>query len=275
MSDETLPEMMLPTEDFVPVFDGIPKDFGMIVFGVPKIGKTFLGASFPNSLLLECEPGGAKYIRSRKLDISGLAQLRQAYELIKNNPGYCETIVIDSLDAVAQWIEEEICAEMGLRTILDSKKGEKHGSQWGEYSLRIMGFLAAWRSLGKRVIFLAHTKRAEMNGDGLVINPKTINLYGQSASRVVSIIDNIGHMYAVDNGGKVSRVLSFSPGVAVEAGSRHPALSGKVINLPEGNPYPAFEALFQPKKDEPAVALTNGNQDTKAAKKELAAAGRK
>lgn len=257
-------EITLPTEDFVPEIGGIPKDFSMIVFGPPKVGKTTFGASWPKSLLLECESGGAKYVKSRKMDLSSLGELRKVWNLLKTDTAY-ENVVLDSLDRVAQWIEDEICAEMGLKNIMDAKKGERHGAQWGEYVQRVLMFLEGWKSLGKRLILLAHTKKAETDGQGLVISPKTINLYGQTASRVMAIVENIGHLYAVEGeGGNIQRILSFRAGTHVEAGSRHPLLTDRQIVLPRDGGYQAFAALFDVEQ--------NGAKESKKAKKELAEA---
>ena len=257
-------ETTLPTEDFIPEIGGVPMDFNMVLFGPPKSGKTTFGASWPRSILLECEAGGAKYIKCRKIDINSLVQLREVFGLLKDNNEY-ETIVIDSLDRVAQWIEDEICQELDLKNIMDAKKGERHGAQWGFYAQRVLGFLEAWKSLGKRNIFLAHTKKAETDGNGMVISPKTINLYGQAANRVLAIVDNIGYLYAVENEkGEIIRYLSFRAGLQVEAGSRHPALTDKKIELPKVGSYEAFAALFN--------VPENGAVDTKKAKKQLALA---
>lgn len=240
--------MKLPTEFHKPDTLGIPKDFTMIVFGPPKVGKTTFGASWPNSLLVECEPRGADYVECRKVDINSLSDLREVYMVLKNDNVF-ETVVIDSLDRVAYWIEEAICAELGIPTIFDAKKGERHGAQWGLYSQKVLTFLESWKALGKRVIFLAHTKKAESDGNGTIINPKTINLYGSAAGRVMALVENIGHLYAQEDAqGSVVRYLSFKAGSSVEAGSRHPALRDKVITLPLVNPYGAFEALFDKPK---------------------------
>lgn len=237
--------MKLPEKEHMPELEGLPDDFAMLVFGPPKVGKTSFGANAPNSVLIECEPDGAKYVKGRVLEVNSQAELREAWTLIKDNPKYCDTVVIDTLDRVAQWVEEDICKSLGITNILGSAKGEKHGAQWGLYAEKMLAFVAAWRALKKRVIFLAHTKKAEMDGNGLVINPKTINLYGATAHRVVSIVENIGHMYATqDNQGNMIRVMSFTPGQNVEAGSRHPVLNNKVITLDQENPYASFLALF-------------------------------
>lgn len=250
--------MELPIKAQKGELEGMPKDLSLLLFGPPKIGKTTFGASFPNCLVVECEPKGARYISGRVINVENLNELREVWKLLDANPDYCETIVIDTLDRIAQWVENEICKEMNLKNILESKKGEKHGAQWGEYSHRILTQLEGWKMLGKRIIFLAHTKKAELDGDGLVINPKTINLYGQVASRVLSIVENVGHFYARKaEGKKIERVLSFAPGITVDAGARHPLLADKIIVIERENPFKAFGDLFEIKK--PA---TNGMQKT-------------
>lgn len=235
--------LKLPTT-FTEPDKGLPDDFSMIVFGQPKVGKTTFGSEWPDSVLLECEPDGARYIKAKYMQINSLAEFREAYKLLKDDKTF-KTVVIDSLDKIASWIEAEICVELGLNTMLDAKKGERFGTQWGEYKERVLGFLMGCSKLNKRIIILAHTKKAEMDGNGTVISPKTINIYGQTATQIISLTSNIGYMFAKDvEGGKTKRYLSFKSGELLEAGSRHPALSDKVIELPKGAAYKAFEACF-------------------------------
>lgn len=244
---------------------GLPPDFKMIIFGPPKVGKTTFASEWPNSILLECEPKGARYIRSKKLDINSLEEFREAYKLLKDDKEF-DTVCIDSLDRVASWIEKEICVEMGIPNILAAKKGEQHGAQWGEYRERVLGFLEGCSRLNKRVIILAHTKKAETDGQGMVINPKTINIYGSTASQILALTENIGYMYAREvEQGRTKHYLSFRAGETVEAGSRHPALRDKILELPLGGGYKVFEACFAEPAAEPKTAV---KEKMKAAKTE-------
>lgn len=264
--DKKMDEIKLPEEEFVPEMGGIPKNFSILVFGPPKSGKTTWGASWKNSLVLECEPGGAKFTRCHKVDVNSYEELRGYYKLLEKDTRF-DTLVIDSLDRVAMWIEQEICKELNIGSIMESKKGERIGSQWALYADRVLAFMASWQLLNKQMVFLAHSKKAELADGGVVINPKTISLYGQTANRVMAIVDNIGYLYAQENAeGEIKRYLSFRPGVYVEAGSRHPALTDKIIELPKEGGYEAFAALFN--------VPTNGHKTDKEAKKELAKAGR-
>lgn len=247
--EKPLTAMELPKDFHTPKIEGIPKKFGMIIFGPAKVGKTTFACEFPNSLIIEAEPNGADFQRCKKIDVKNLSQIREIYKLLKKDKTF-ETVIIDSLDKVASWIEDEVCKELGINTIMDTKKGERHGSQWALYKEKILMFVETFLSLEKRIIFLSHTKKLESDGMGNVLNPKTINIYGSTAVDLLAIVDNIGYMFCQKNKGQVRHYLSFEPGINVEAGGRHPALSGKVIELPKGEGYKSFAGLFEKQKKE-------------------------
>lgn len=240
-------KMELPKEYHQPKIEGIPKKFGMIIFGPAKVGKTTFACEFPNSLIIEAEPNGADFQRCKKIDVTNLSQVREIYKLLKNDKTF-ETVIIDSLDKVASWIEDEICKEIGIQTIMDTKKGERHGVQWVLYKEQILKLAETFFSLEKRIIFLSHTKKLESDGMGNVLNPKTINLYGSTAPQLLARAENIGYMFCQKHEGQVKHYLSFEPGINIEAGARHPALSGKIIELPKGEGYKSFESLFKKQK---------------------------
>ena len=231
----------LPTENSKPPkANEVPKNYSMVLFGQPKVGKTTLATEFPNSILLECENGGAEYIACKKIDIQNLTELRESHKLLMSNETF-ETVIIDSIDKVAEWTEDEICKSLKLSSMFVGK----FGSQWGEYKLKILKIINAFLMLNKKVIFIGHLKKAETNGNGGIINPKTINIYGQTAMQIISTVSNVGYMFAKEGTDKkIKRYLSFKAGEMVESGSRCPAISDKVIELPLGKGYKAFEKCF-------------------------------
>lgn len=256
--------MQLPTEYSEPKNQGL-KNFNMILFGPPKVGKTSFAADWPDSLIIECEMNGADHIRCKKVDVNSMEELREVYKLVKEDKVF-KTIVIDSLDKVAAWIEQEICSELGTTSIMESKKGERNGVQWGMYKERVLGFVLGTMKLGKNVIFISHTKKAETDANGSVINPKSINLYGATASEVLALVSNIGYMMAKEvEGGKVKHYVSFKAGQSVEAGSRSPALRDKIIEVPLGKGYEVFEQCFNPKPVSAAPKTLPNNKTQPAA----------
>lgn len=244
--------IQLPTQFTEPKAATVEGVRAMILFGPPKVGKTTFAAEWPDSLLVECEPEGADYVRSKKVQVNSMEELREVFKLLATDTSF-KTIVIDTLDQVAGWIEKDICKELGIANIMEAKKGERNGSQWGEYKERVMGFVLSVLRMNRNVIFLCHAKKVESDGNGGILNPKTINIYGSTAINILSMVNNIGYMFAKEvEGGVVKRYLTFKAGNQVEAGSRHPALRDKVIEIPREGGYKAFEVCF--KTPTPAVA---------------------
>ena len=62
-------EIKLPTEIEEPTRVN-PKT--MLIYAIPKAGKTTVLAQLPDSLLIELEPGGADYVAARKFVIDGV-----------------------------------------------------------------------------------------------------------------------------------------------------------------------------------------------------------
>jgi DNA polymerase III delta prime subunit len=233
----------MPKDEYIPMTEGLPKEISIILVGPPKVGKTTTAVSFPKSLLLECDPDGGKYIKCRKSRITGLEDLREAWKALKDDTVY-ETIVVDTLDQVSAWHVERVCKDFNIPSIMESPGKERHGAQWDAYAEGMLGFVQAWLALKKRIVFVAHSKKLEVGPNGVIVAPKTINLYGRAASAVLSLVENIGWIYAEETPEGIIRKLDFRPSTTTEAGTRHPALRDKVVTLPINNPFSVIGALF-------------------------------
>lgn len=243
---------ILPSEPNVPL-KGIPPFFKMIIEGPSKVGKTTFAASFPDALLIECEPGGAAHAGCRVFDVSKgkdpLKGIEMALEQLPNDP--CKTVVLDTIDAVAMLKAADICKRLGIATIADSPKKERHGVQWEMYANEVTGLIGAFLALQKNVVVLGHTKPATYDGEGdkrVMRNPEGLDIYGKAARILYARVDNIGHLKIENRGGELKRILSFKGGLDCTRGSRHPALSDKEIILPQVGGYSVFEALFKEAK---------------------------
>lgn len=240
---------VLPTEVNVP-WTGLPQFFKMIVEGPSKVGKTTFAASFPNAVILECEPGGAAQVGCAVLDLSKgkdpLKGFRMAIEELKTDTLY-KTVILDTIDAAADLVSKDICARLGIETIADAPKGQRHGVQWEKYKNEVTGLVGALIALPKSIVVLGHTKPATYDGEGdkrVMRNPEGLDIYGSAARILYARVDNIGHLKIVNEGGVLKRVLSFKGGLDCTRGSRHPALSDKEIILPAIGGYSVFESLF-------------------------------
>lgn len=225
---------------------GIPKDGIMILVGLPKSGKTTLASSWPDSYVLELEPGGGDRISGRFHDIKNLDEFRDVLKLVVVEPSI-KTIVIDSIDVLSDWLEDEIAKAAGLTSITERKAGVDGWAIWSELRKRIESLINYLKSSKKLVIIIAHTKDPKLDPNGSVIIPAGINVTGKGASVIAANADAIGNCFKRQVGSTTKYFLSFQGGSLGIWGSRIPELEDKVIELPRENPYSAFESIFNTK----------------------------
>ena len=237
---------ILPIENNVPA-TGLPREIKLVLEGKSKVGKTTFAAGFPDALMIECEPGGAAHIGCKVLDISKgkepLKGLRMAIEELRTDTRF-KTVILDTVDAVADLVAQEICRELNIATIADAPAKARHGVQWEMYANRIVGIVGALIALPKHIVVLGHTKPASYDEKGVLKAAEGLDIYGKAARILYARVDNIGHMSVVNVGGVTQTMLSFKGGMDSTRGSRHPALRDQEILLPRDNGYAAFETLF-------------------------------
>lgn len=234
----------LPTEPQRPVFNGIPSDFNLLVFSRSKVGKSTFASQWKDALVLECEGKAKDFLSGYIAPVTSLSELNEALNAFEKSEKY-KCIVIDTLDAVSEWVEEQICRDFKIETIMQPVKGAQNGVQWTEYKSRIRALVKRLISMkNKQVILLAHTRKPELDQSGNVLSPSTINLYGQTASGICAMMDNIGYLFAHKEGTETKRYLTFRADAMTEIGSRHPAISDRIIIVPKTGAYEAFERLF-------------------------------
>jgi hypothetical protein len=247
VSSRTAPKKGLPTEGL------------MILVGLPKSGKSKTAASFPGSYVLECEPGGGDRIDGRIHDIKSLTEFREALKLAIADPSV-KTVVIDSIDVVSDWFEEEIAKAAGLSSMTERKAGVDGWALWNDLRKRLEGLTNFLKSSGKFAILIAHTKDPKLDNNGSVIIPAGINVSGKGAGFIAANADAIGNCFKRQIGPNTKYFLSFQGGSLGIWGSRIPELEDKTVELPSENPYSAFAALFDKKDDKAASKAVGGTR---------------
>lgn len=137
----------------------------VIITGQPNAGKTTLGLTARNPVLLDFDAGSIRAIPEVRGDRDvverpRLSEIRPAEDFA----GY-DSVVVDTLGAMTSAIEAEITAEgesaMVQRTGMLTMRG------YGELGRRAVKFLSAIRAAGKHLILIVHV--AEKNqGDATV-----------------------------------------------------------------------------------------------------------
>lgn len=223
---------------------GLPKDGIFILVGLPKSGKTTLAASWPESYVLELEPGGGDRIDGRIHDIRNLQEFRDTLKLAIAEPSI-KTIVIDSIDVLSDWIEDEVAHIAGLSSITERKAGVDGWGLWSDLRKRMEALVSYLKSSRKFIILIAHTKDPKLDANGSIIIPAGINVSGKGASVIAANADAIGNCFKRQIGSTTKYFLSFQGGSLGIWGSRIPELEDKTIELPRKNQYLAFAALFE------------------------------
>lgn len=91
----TLPTKPIPAETQDPKY--------LILFGLPKVGKTTALAQLPNNLILDFE-NGSKYVDALKYRVNSLKELKEVVAAIKDAGCPYKYITLDTITAI-----EEMC----------------------------------------------------------------------------------------------------------------------------------------------------------------------
>lgn len=101
----------LPTKP-IPATTQDPKN--LIIFGLPKVGKTTALSTLPDNLILDFEQG-TKYVSALKLEINSLQELKEACKAIKDAGRPYKYITIDTITAI-----EEMAKPLAIKLYQDS-----------------------------------------------------------------------------------------------------------------------------------------------------------
>ncbi len=215
-------EISLPQEPTVDFSSDQPEI--IVVAGAPKVGKTFFASSFPKVLVADME-GGSRFLEYHPnkahiyvLQLNNLSEIRGLIVQLAKEKATIpyETIVVDSLTTLEQWIEEEVSQELNCEF---GTAG--YGADYGSARTKMMRIINGFKKANKRIILVAHTNISAEPGTEI----KTLSLTGKVKNLVAASADAVGFMGWKNE----ERVISFASTQKDESGSRYPQLIGKVI----------------------------------------------
>ena len=226
----------LPTKKHI-AEAGWPDVATWLIYGPPKVGKTELLAQWPECLILNTEPRGARYVDGAYvMDIEGLAHLRELFlelraKLPKGELPY-KTIGIDTLDEVVSWTYEEVVKELGIGAMGEGS----HGGEWRRGVEKTESIITQFGSLPINMVFTAHSKPDKL-GDKVV--GTTLDLAGMLPRAVMGRVENL-LLCSFDKTG--NRKLVLRPSATQNAGSHNPVLArAQTCDLS----YKALRGLFK------------------------------
>lgn len=129
----------------------------VILYGPEGIGKSTFAAQFPNPLFIDTE-GSTKHMDvARMPKPTSWMMLLQQVQYVRNNPGLCGSLVIDTADWAEQLCITEICAKAQKTGIEDFGYGKGYVYLAEEFG-KLLNLLEEIVERGIHVCFTAHAK---------------------------------------------------------------------------------------------------------------------
>ena len=154
--------------------------------------------------------------------------LFEVYRWIKENwasLGY-ETLVIDTVDTINEWIQEAVCEELGISSM---GQGE-WGTDWGKARKKNVDIVKRLQLLmkqhGSNLILTSHSKQSQMNDGKVQLSPELPRGLGYA---LCARADVIGYSTVIKD--ETIPKVSFQAYDERTVGSRLKPLNGKVLQF--------------------------------------------
>lgn len=199
---------------------------GANVVTVTSLNPPFEGEGDDRKVVPPLERGFYHRVGPDKGKPMEVYSLFEVYTWIKNNwteLGY-ETIVIDTIDTINEWIQEAVCEEMNISTM-----GEGDwGSDWGKARKKNVDIVKRLQLLMKQhssnLILTSHSKQSQMNDGKVQLSPELPRGLGYA---LCARADVIGYSTVVKD--KPVPMVSFQAYDERTVGSRLKPLNGLVL----------------------------------------------
>lgn len=170
------------------------------IYGQPGIGKTSIALSFPKPLLIDTDNGLYRVQAEHRCDSVPVESYQDILDVLKEDLREYDTIVIDTLGKLVDFILDKIAKE---NPNLIQKDGTVSIKAWGVVKNIFKKFVTDVSVLNKNLIFVAHEKESSEN-DVRIIRP---DVSGSAGKDILKELDFLGYMEMV---GK-KRSISFTP----------------------------------------------------------------
>lgn len=225
----TLPTSIVPAETQDPKY--------LILFGLPKVGKTTCLATLPNNLILDLEKG-SRYISGLKIQANSLSDIKEIVKEIKKAGCPYKYITIDTVTAL-----EEMCKPLAIQLYQKSPMfSEKYadvtepaqlpnGCGWSFWRTGIEMVIDLIASVTENIIICGHVKDTKLD-ENLDGSAKDLDLMGKTKRVLSAKSDAIGYVHRTDDG---DLAIQFGTDGEVLTGARPAHLACKDIVVASRN----------------------------------------
>lgn len=191
--------VILPTEPMV------VNAIKMYIYGDPSMGKSTLGMTAKNALIIDADKGTYRVGALRRSPVQEANSWAQVISLTEKDLIPFETIVIDTIGRLLELTKQDV----GKNKANTKRDGSLMLHAHGIANNTFQTFVNRMISYGKNVVFLAHA--TEDKDDDIVINRP--DLAGKNRQEVYRLSDCMAYFtYERDATGKQKRLLKFGHG---------------------------------------------------------------
>lgn len=213
----------------------------LILYGLPKAGKTSCLAQLNNNLIIDLE-GGSTFVDAMAIQCRTIQDLGEAAQAIraKNSEvghNFYKHITIDNATRL-----EDICLSYAKSLYLKTEMGKNwkgddvttlpRGAGYKYLRDAVKKVIDMFKDLCDEFILVGHVKDSITDKDGEEVSSKEIDLVGKLGKIVCGMADAVGYVYRREN----ETHLCFRGGegdTIMEA--RAPHIAGKDIVIATGN----------------------------------------
>ena len=229
----TLPTSKVPATSTNPQY--------LVLYGLPKAGKTSAVAQLENNLIVDLE-GGSQFIDAMAVQartITDLGEIAQAIRAKNEEVGhnFYKHITIDNATRL-----EDICMSYACQLYRKTELGKNwtgndvttlaRGAGYKYLRDAVKKVIDMFKDLCDEFILIGHVKDSITDKDGEEVNAKEIDLVGKLGKIICGMADAVGYVYRKDNETHIS-FKSRGDGTIMEARARH--IAGKDIVIATGN----------------------------------------
>ena len=209
----------------------------LILFGLPKVGKTTVLSTLDNNLILDMEQG-TTFIDALKVEIKTLADLKETIKLIKAAGKPYKYITIDTITAV-----EEMAKPLAIKLYQDSPMYSTkyadvkditqlpNGSGWSFLRQAVEMIVDMVAGVTDNIIICGHVKDTALS-EGVDGSVKDLDLGGKLKRILSARSDAIGFVHRDENS---NLCINFGQNGEVLTGARPSHLANKDIIVAERN----------------------------------------
>ena len=234
----------LPTKP-IPAETQDPKN--LIIFGLPKVGKTTVLSTLENNLILDFE-NGSDYVDALKIKIASLKDLKETIKAIKDAGKPYKFITIDTITAIED-MAKPLAIQLYQKSPLYSDKyadvkepaSLPNGSGWNFWREAIQMLVDLIATAAPNIIICGHVKDAAIseNANGSL---KTLDLTGKISRILSAKSDAIAFVHRDDDS---NLCLQFGTDGEVLTGARPKHLANKDIIVAEYNADGSFTSHWE------------------------------